>query len=200
VRRGEIWTASAGGGYVGSPRPVVIVQDDRFDATESVTVCAFTTVPTDAPLLRLLVEADEVTGIRQSPTQRSSIWPRWMIGVPTLGTCGLACSGSVHLSLVLSGWSLAEEVCGDSLCWSVDLARQNCSEEPLPQRWTGVARPHFITVSYLATRTVACCTASAQVACRALWSTLRPKVSARSRRVPRGQGARGYVTGRPSSR
>jgi mRNA interferase MazF len=66
VKRGEIWAASAGSGYLGEPRPVVIVQDDRFDATASVTVCAFTTDPTDAPLLRLLVEADEVTGIRES--------------------------------------------------------------------------------------------------------------------------------------
>jgi len=66
VKRGEIWTASAGSGYVGKPRPVVIVQDDRFDATASVTVCAFTTDPTDAPLIRLLVEADEVAGIRES--------------------------------------------------------------------------------------------------------------------------------------
>jgi mRNA interferase MazF len=66
VKRGEIWTASAGSGYVGKPRPVVIVQDDRFDATRSVTVCAFTTDPTDAPLLRLLVEADETTGIRET--------------------------------------------------------------------------------------------------------------------------------------
>jgi mRNA interferase MazF len=66
VKRGEIWTASAGSGYAGKPRPVVIVQDDRFDATTSVTVCAFTTDPTDAPLIRPLVEADEVTGIRSS--------------------------------------------------------------------------------------------------------------------------------------
>ena len=66
MKRGEIWTASAGSGYVGKPRPVVIVQDDRFDATASVTICAFTTDPTDAPLIRLLVEADEVTGIRDS--------------------------------------------------------------------------------------------------------------------------------------
>jgi mRNA interferase MazF len=65
VKRGEIWTASAGTGYAGKPRPVVIVQDDRFDATASVTVCAFTTDPTDAPLIRLLVEADEMTGIRE---------------------------------------------------------------------------------------------------------------------------------------
>ncbi len=66
MKRGEIWTASAGTGYAGKPRPVVIVQDDRFDATASVTVCAFTTDPTDAPLIRLLVEADEMTGIRES--------------------------------------------------------------------------------------------------------------------------------------
>ena len=66
MNRGEIWTAAAGSGYVGKPRPVVILQDDRFDATASVIVCAFTTDPTDAPLIRLLIEADEATGIRES--------------------------------------------------------------------------------------------------------------------------------------
>jgi mRNA interferase MazF len=66
VKRGEIWTASEGSGYAGKPRPVVIVQDARFDATASVIVCAFTTDPTDAPLIRVLVEADEMTGIRES--------------------------------------------------------------------------------------------------------------------------------------
>lgn len=65
MKRGEIWTAAAGSGYVGKPRPVVIVQDNRFDATASVTVCAFTTDPTDAPLIRPLIEADEVSGIRE---------------------------------------------------------------------------------------------------------------------------------------
>ena len=64
MRRGEIWTAAAGSGYVGKPRPVAIVQDDRFDATDSVTVCAFTTDPTDAPLFRLRIEPDEVNGLR----------------------------------------------------------------------------------------------------------------------------------------
>ncbi|CAN5738403.1 type II toxin-antitoxin system PemK/MazF family toxin [soil metagenome] len=56
MRRGEIWIASAGSGYVGTPRPVVVIQDDRFEATDSVTVCAMTTDPTDAPLLRLVIE------------------------------------------------------------------------------------------------------------------------------------------------
>lgn len=66
MRRGEIWTASAGSGYLGKPRPVVIVQDDRFDATDSITVCAFTTDPTEAPLFRIRVEADESNGLRES--------------------------------------------------------------------------------------------------------------------------------------
>ncbi len=63
MRWGEIWAAAAWSGYVGKPRPVVIVQDDRFDATASVTVCAFTADPTDAPLFRLLVAADDETAI-----------------------------------------------------------------------------------------------------------------------------------------
>jgi mRNA interferase MazF len=55
VKRGEIWTVAAGSGYLGKPRPAVIVQDDRFDATASVTVCAFTSDETEAPLVRLLI-------------------------------------------------------------------------------------------------------------------------------------------------
>jgi len=65
VKRGEIWTAAAGSGYVGKPRPVVIIQDDLFGATASVTVCALTTDQTDAPLFRIPVDADDTTGIRQ---------------------------------------------------------------------------------------------------------------------------------------
>ena len=64
MKRGEIWTASGGTDYAGKPRPVVIVQDDRFDATRSVTVCAFTSDPTDAPLLRIAVEPSESNGLR----------------------------------------------------------------------------------------------------------------------------------------
>jgi mRNA interferase MazF len=64
VKRGEIWTAAAGTGYVGKPRPVVIVQDDRFDATASVTVCAMTTDPTEAPLF--LIEPDDLNQLRES--------------------------------------------------------------------------------------------------------------------------------------
>ena len=65
MRRGEVWIAAAGSGYVGKPRLVAIIQDDRFDATASVTICAFTTDPTEAPLFRLLVEPDQVNGLRE---------------------------------------------------------------------------------------------------------------------------------------
>jgi mRNA interferase MazF len=63
-KRGEIWTAAGGKDYAGKPRPVVVVQDDRFDLTDSITICAFTSDPTDAPLLRLRVEPDEENGLR----------------------------------------------------------------------------------------------------------------------------------------
>jgi mRNA interferase MazF len=63
MRRGEIWTVAGGKDYAGKPRPVVIVQDDRFDATDSITICAFTTDPTDAPLFRLIFEPNERNGL-----------------------------------------------------------------------------------------------------------------------------------------
>jgi mRNA interferase MazF len=64
VKRGEIWTVSGGNNYAGKPRPAVIVQEDRFDGTSSITVCAFTTDPTDAPLIRLRITPGEQNGLR----------------------------------------------------------------------------------------------------------------------------------------
>ena len=64
MKRGEIWTVAGGKDYAGKPRPAVILQDDRFDMTGSVTVCAFTTDPTDAPLFRLRVEPSTENGLR----------------------------------------------------------------------------------------------------------------------------------------
>jgi mRNA interferase MazF len=64
LKRGEIWTLAGGKDYAGKPRPAVILQDDRFDMTDSATVCAFTTDPTDAPLFRLSIEPSEGNGLR----------------------------------------------------------------------------------------------------------------------------------------
>lgn len=66
MRRGEIWTVAGGKDYGGKPRPAVILQDDRFDMTDSITVCAFTTDPTDAPLFRLHIEPSPGNGLRAS--------------------------------------------------------------------------------------------------------------------------------------
>jgi|SRR6266571_4348397 len=64
MKRGEIWTVAAGQGYAGKARPAVILQDDRFDATASITVCPFTTNPTELPLFRLPVEPSGGNGLR----------------------------------------------------------------------------------------------------------------------------------------
>ena len=64
MRRGEIWTVAGGKDYAGKPRPVGIVLDDSFDATDSITICAFTTDETDAPLFRLPVQPNERNGLR----------------------------------------------------------------------------------------------------------------------------------------
>lgn len=65
MKRGEVWTVS-GAGYAGKPRPAVVVQDDRFDATASVTLCVFTTDETEAPLFRLLVAPSDRNGLRSA--------------------------------------------------------------------------------------------------------------------------------------
>ena len=64
MRRGDIWTVAGGQDYAGKPRPAVILQDDRFADTPSVSICAFTTDPTEAPLFRLAVEPGDRNGLR----------------------------------------------------------------------------------------------------------------------------------------
>lgn len=56
----------------------MILQDDLFDATASVTVCAFTTDTTDAPLLRIPVDPDPLNGL----TDRSSIMADKITTIP----------------------------------------------------------------------------------------------------------------------
>jgi mRNA interferase MazF len=69
VRRGEIWTAAGGTHYAGKPRPVLLLQDDRFDATDSITICPLTSDPAEIPLLRIPLDPQSGTGL----TQPSSI-------------------------------------------------------------------------------------------------------------------------------
>lgn len=65
MNRGEIWTAAGGADHAGKPRPVAIIQSDRFDTRDSVTICPFTTDPTDAPLFRLAIAPSAGTGLKE---------------------------------------------------------------------------------------------------------------------------------------
>jgi mRNA interferase MazF len=65
MKRGEVWSVAGGAAYAGKPRPAVIVQDDRFDANESIIVCPFTTDATSAPIFRLPVEPSTANGLQE---------------------------------------------------------------------------------------------------------------------------------------
>lgn len=73
MKRGELYTVSGGGDYVGKPRPAVILQAQDFGGLSSVTLCIFTSDPSmarpspengfDAPSC---VMVDKVTTVRKS--------------------------------------------------------------------------------------------------------------------------------------
>jgi mRNA interferase MazF len=64
MKRGDIWTVAGGAAYSGKPRPAVIIQDDSFDANDSVVVCPLTTDPTPAPRFRVPVQPTAANGLR----------------------------------------------------------------------------------------------------------------------------------------
>ena len=64
MKRGEIWTVAGGPDYTGKPRPAVILQDNAFDETRSVTVCPVTSSATDLPATRPVVEPSVENGLR----------------------------------------------------------------------------------------------------------------------------------------
>ena len=83
ISRGEVWTAAGGADYAGKPRPVVVLQDDRFENTASITVCPLTTNPVDVPLLRPSVSPTDGNGLK-SPCRlmadRITTMPRVRLG------------------------------------------------------------------------------------------------------------------------
>ena len=64
MKRGNVWTVAGGPDYAGKPRSAVILQDDAFNATASITICRFTTHCVDVPLIRLRIEPSERNGLR----------------------------------------------------------------------------------------------------------------------------------------
>lgn len=63
MKRGEIWTIAAGSDYAAKPRPAIIVQSDRFDATLSVSVCPLTTTPVETVHIRFAIRPTESNGL-----------------------------------------------------------------------------------------------------------------------------------------
>jgi mRNA interferase MazF len=64
VKRGDIWTVAGGPDYAGKPRPAIVVQDNAFEATASVTICPLTTYVIEAPLIRLPIEPSAGNGLK----------------------------------------------------------------------------------------------------------------------------------------
>ena len=83
MKRGEIYTAAGGTHYAGKPRPVLVVQDDRFDATDSITICPLTSDPTEIPLLRIPLESDGSVGLSRASSimvDKVTTMPRTKLG------------------------------------------------------------------------------------------------------------------------
>lgn len=83
MKRGEIWTVAGGSAYVGKPRPAIVIQDDRFDANDSVVVCPLTTDPTSAPIFRLPIQPGTLSGLRapcQMMVDKLTAVPRRRLG------------------------------------------------------------------------------------------------------------------------
>jgi len=83
VKRGELWTAAGGKHYAGKPRPVLVIQDDRFDATASITVCPLTCDPTEIPLLRITLapnDANSLTAPSSIMLDKVTTMPRSKLG------------------------------------------------------------------------------------------------------------------------
>lgn len=64
MKRGSIWTVAGGGNYTGKPRPVVVVQDERFQDLNSITVCPMTSDVMETGLVRPMIQPGPLNGLR----------------------------------------------------------------------------------------------------------------------------------------
>lgn len=84
MKRGEIWTVAGGADYVGNPRPAIILQSDKFDATASITVCPLTSAPVKgAEPARFAIPPTPLNGLRahsQAMVDKISTLPKDKVG------------------------------------------------------------------------------------------------------------------------
>jgi mRNA interferase MazF len=84
MKRGDIVLASAGSGYVGKPRPVVVVQDAVYDNLTSVVVCPLSTSSPIADPLRIGLIPNSLNGLEDEcavMVDKVSAVPRTKLGV-----------------------------------------------------------------------------------------------------------------------
>jgi mRNA interferase MazF len=63
LKRGEIWTIAGGADYAGKPRPAIVVQSNKFDATKSIVVCPLTRTAVDGEPARFALEPSQANGL-----------------------------------------------------------------------------------------------------------------------------------------
>lgn len=100
MKRGDIVVAAPPGDY-GKPRPVLVIQDDAFEAMPSVTVLPLTSDLRDTPLLRLPVTPSRDTGLRvpsQVMVDKAVTLPRAKIG-PRIGQADATTMHEVDVAL-----------------------------------------------------------------------------------------------------
>ena len=79
MERGDIIICALSGDY-GKPRPAVVIQSDLFNPTHaSITVCPITSHLIEAPLFRLSLIPNKLTGL----TSVSQIWSSIFISFET---------------------------------------------------------------------------------------------------------------------
>ena len=84
MRRGDIWTVAGGKNYAGNADPSSSFRMTVSTELKSITICAFTTDDTDAPLFRLPVEPNERNGLRvpcQLTVDKVTTVPKSKVGV-----------------------------------------------------------------------------------------------------------------------
>jgi mRNA interferase MazF len=83
LRRGEIWSVAGGADYTGKPRPAIIVQSDKFDATLSIAICPLTGAFVEAAPARFTIVPSEGNGLKtisQAMVDKVSTIPKSKVG------------------------------------------------------------------------------------------------------------------------
>ena len=103
MKRGEIWTIAGGPDYAGKPRPALILQDDDFAHTESITVCPLTSELEDGPELRIAVRPTPGNGLLSESrimTDKVTTLPRGKVG-RWIGTLEMNELAEVELAIMI---------------------------------------------------------------------------------------------------